>query len=267
MDGGQLAYRRTGRGDPVVLVHGVTSNSFIWLPVIDHLSEGWDVIAVDLMGCGASDRSEEADLSIKAQANHLHQFTEALGLDHFHLVGHDVGGGISQIFAVRHQTSLRSLSLVNTVAFDFWPVQPIIAVRTPFLRQLAMATLDLGMLRLIVRRALHHKERLTPELLAKFQDEVSAPESRQSFLRLTRSLNNSHLLEIADALQELSIPTLVVRGEEDLYLSAEISQRLHQEIPGSSLVNIKAAGHFIQIDQPEMLARVLEQHFSEAAGG
>lgn len=251
----------------MIFVHGVTSNSFIWRPVIGHLTDRWDVIAVDLLGCGSSDSPQEADLSIKAHANRLCQFADALGLDRFHLVGHDVGGGISQIFTVRHGTRLHSLSLVNTVAYDFWPVQPIIAVRTPFLRQLAMATLDLGMLRLIVRRALHHKERLTPELLAKFQAEVSAPESRHGFLRLTRSLDNTHLLEISDALKKITTPTLVVRGEEDVYLSAEISQRLHRDIPGSCLVDIKAAGHFIQIDQPEMLAQTLDQHFSEATGG
>jgi len=267
VEGGRLAYRRSGKGEPVVFVHGITSNSFIWLPVIPLLIDRWDVIAVDLLGCGASDRLEGADLSIRAHAVRLRDFVDSIGLDRFHLVGHDVGGGISQIFAVRNPDRLHSLTLVNTVAYDFWPVQPIIAVRTPFLRQLAMATLDLGMLRLIVRRGLHHKDRLTAELLTKFHREVSAQESRRSFLRFTQCLDNTHLLEISEDLQKLGVPTLIIRGKQDVYLSAEISRRLHREIPGSRLANLDAAGHFIQIDQPQLLADHLKKHLSETSGG
>lgn len=267
VDGGSLAFRRTGSGEPIVFIHGVTSNSFIWLPVIPFLEGQWDTIAIDLLGCGDSDRPEEADLSIKAHASRLLQFIDSIDLDRFHLVGHDVGGGISQIFAVRNPERLKSLTLVNTVAYDFWPVQPMIAIRTPFLRQLAMATLNLGMLRLIIGRAIHHKDRLTPELLAEFHNEVSASTSRRGFLRFTRSLDNTHLLEITDDLRKLTVPTLVIRGNQDVYLSTEISRRLIQDIPGSDLANVEAAGHFIQIDQPEFLADLLKRHMSEADNG
>lgn len=267
VEDGRLAYRRTGQGEPVVLVHGITSSSFIWLPVIPYLEDRWDVIAVDLLGCGASDRPEGADLSIRAHAARLRELVDAIGLDRFHLVGHDVGGGISQIFSVRNPERLLSLALVNTVGYDFWPVQPIIAVRTPFLRQLAMATLDLGMLRLIVRRGLYNKDRLTPELLESFRCEVTARESRRSFLRFTRCLDNEHLLEISDDLSKLSVPTLILRGEQDVYLSAEIGRRLLRDIPESRLVTVGPAGHFIQIDQPKMLADHLIQHLSGVSGG
>ncbi len=267
LDGGSLAYRRTGSGEPVVFVHGVTCNSFIWLPVIPYLENQWDTIAIDLLGCGDSDRPENADLTIKAQATHLQQFVDTIGLDRFHLVGHDVGGGISQIFAVCNPERLKTLTLVNTVAYDFWPVQPVIAIRTPFLRQLAMATLNLGILRLIVGRGIHHKDRLTPELFAKFHSEVSAPKRRRGFLRFTRSLDNKHLLEITDDLRKLNVPTLIVRGKQDVYLSAEISNRLLQDISGSALASVEAAGHFIQIDQPEYLAELIESHMSEAING
>lgn len=267
LDGGSLAYRRTGSGEPVVFVHGVTSNRFIWLPVIPYLENQWDTIAIDLLGCGDSDRPENAELTIKAQATHLLQFVDTIGLDRFHLVGHDVGGGISQIFAVCNPERLKTLTLVNTVAYDFWPVQPVIAVRTPFLRQLAMATLNLGILRLIVGRGIYHKDRLTPELLAKFHNEVSAPKRRRGFLRFTRSLDNKHLLEITDDLRKLNVPTLIVRGNQDVYLSPEISNRLSQDISGSDLASVESAGHFIQIDQPEYLAELIESHMSEAING
>ena len=153
-----------------------------------------------------------------------------------------------------------SLSLVNSVGYDFWPVQPIIAMRTPILRQLAMASLDLGMLRLVIRRAVHRKERITPAVFERIRNEIAVPNSRRAFLNSTRCLNNSDLTVISDDLQKLPMPVLIVRGDRDLYLSPEISNRLHREISSSKLVTVPDGGHFIQLDEPQLLAMTLLGH-------
>jgi pimeloyl-ACP methyl ester carboxylesterase len=184
-----------------------------------------------------------------------------------HLVGHDVGGGVAQIMAVRSPELVRDLTLVNSVGYDYWPVQPIVSMRTPILRQLAMATLDLGILRILIRRGLHRKDRLSPELLENCRLQTSAEGARKAFLRFVRCLDNADLMEIAADLRGLKIPTLVVRGDADVYLSAEISERLHREIPGSRLVRIPTAGHFAQIDEPEQLAEAMTAFFEGRAGG
>jgi pimeloyl-ACP methyl ester carboxylesterase len=192
---------------------------------------------------------------------------EAIGGGPVHLVGHDVGGGVAQIMAVRSPELVRDLTLVNSVGYDYWPVQPIVSMRTPILRQLAMATLDLGILRILIRRGLHRKDRLSPELLENCRLQTSAEGARKAFLRFVRCLDNADLMEIAADLRGLKIPTLVVRGDADVYLSAEISERLHREIPGSRLVRIPTAGHFAQIDEPEQLAEAMTAFFEGRAGG
>ena len=63
-----MAYHRSGRGVPVVLVHGITTNSFIWRDIVPSLSGDFDVTTVDLLGCGESDLGLDADYSIAAQA-------------------------------------------------------------------------------------------------------------------------------------------------------------------------------------------------------
>ena len=79
------------------------------------------------------------------------EFMAKLGYFKFHLVGHDLGGGISQIMAVNKPNSIIDLTLINSVAYDYWPVQPIIAMRTPIIRQIAMASLDFGTFKIIVQ--------------------------------------------------------------------------------------------------------------------
>lgn len=250
----RIAYFRRGEGEVVLLVHGIMTYSFIWKRVVPLLEKQYQVIGVDLLGCGASSKQLDQPYTIKNHALLLKQFMEKLGIEKFHLVGHDVGGGIGQIFSVNYPEMLYDLVLINTVAYDFWPVQPIIAMRTPIIRQMAMATLDMGTLRMGVQRGLYHKEKLTPEFMDCFSEPMKSKQGRKAFLHFAASLDNRHLLEITDALQLLDLPVLIIRGDADPYLSEAISDKLAENLPRSRLVKIPTGSHFIQEDEPELIS-------------
>lgn len=257
----RIAYLQKGHGEVVLLVHGITTYSFIWRKIVPLLEDRYRVISVDLLGCGASSKQLDRSYSIKNHASLLTRFLEKLGIEKCHLVGHDVGGGISQIMAADHPHMFHDLVLINTVAYDFWPVQPIIAMRTPIIRQMAMATLDIGALRMIIRRGLYHKERLTSELMACFWEPMKTKQGRKAFLHFAASLDNRHLLEISDQLHELDLPVLIIRGDADPYLSGAIADKLAENIPGAKLVKIPTASHFMQEDEPELISTEMKQFF------
>jgi pimeloyl-ACP methyl ester carboxylesterase len=257
VEGHELAFHRQGQGSPVLLVHGITTYSFIWRDILPALARDHEVVAIDLLGCGASDKPLDMSYGIAHHVELLEAFTQALGFGPFSLVGHDIGGGIVQRFAVKHPERLTHAAVVNGVGYDFWPVQPIIAMRTPIIRQMAMATLDLGAFKVIIKRGLFHKERVTAELMAYFSKPMETSLGRKAFLHFAESLDNRDLMDISDDLQRTQIPFLIVRGTDDVYLSSEIAQRLHRDIPGSQLVEVSEAGHFIQEDQPARLIEVL----------
>lgn len=267
VDGFRIAWSEKGAGETVLLVHGVTTASFIWDQVASRLSPRFRTVAVDLLGCGGSDRPSGANYSIRHQAHLLAGLVDQIGGAPVHLVGHDVGGGVAQIMTVRSPALVRDLTMINTIGYDYWPVQPIISMRTPFFRQLAMATLDLGILKILIRRALYHQERLSPELLENCRRQTSAEGARKAFLQFVKCLDNGDLMEIVPALRDLKIPVLIVRGDGDVYLSSEISERLHREIPGSRLVKIPTAGHYAQVDEPELLGETLISFFEGRSGG
>ncbi len=252
-----LRYYRYGKGEVVIFLHGITTYSFIWRKVVPYFFDNYDVILVDLLGSGESDKPLEQDFSLKRQAHLIKDFCQELGINRFHLVCHDVGGGIGQIMAVNYPELIYNLVLVNTVAYNFWPVQPIILMRTPVLRQFAMATLDYGMFEIIIRRGLYHKSKLTKELKELFFKPMRTTSGRKGFLRFAKCLDNKNLMEIEDKLRELKIPVCIIRGEADLYLSSSISDRLHSEIPGSKLMKIQTGGHFIQEDEPEKISKII----------
>ena len=263
--GYSLAYNRKGNGEVVLLVHGITTWSFIFENIFHELSKNYDVISLDLLGCGRSDKPANEDLSLKNHAALIKIFVDTIGLNKFHFVGHDLGGGIGQIFTVNNSERVLSLSLINSVAYDFWPVQPIITMRTPIVRQLAMASLEMGMFKLIVKRGLFHKDKLTPELMNQFWSPMKTKEGRKAFLQFAHCLDNKHLLEISDNLVSLRTPVLIIRGDSDVYLSSSIAEKLHHEIRGSKLERISSAGHFLMIDEPNWLIEKLQSFFYESS--
>ena len=129
------------------------------------------------------------------------------------------------------------------------------AMRTPIFRQLAMMSLDMGMLQKLIKRGLYKKENITDEFKSLVWNEMGDKKRRKSFLHLAKCLNNQDLMEITEDLRGINFPVLIIRGEGDLYLNSIISQKLHQDIPKSSLVTIKTGGHFIQEDEPDLIVK------------
>lgn len=264
ISGHNLNYYRTGSGESVLLVHGITTYSFIWRRIVPLLKLKYDVITIDLFGCGDSDKPLSIGYSIKNHKKYLHELIISLGIKKFHFIGHDIGGGIGQRFAVENPELLYDLTLINSVAYDFWPVQPIIAMRTPVIRQLAMAALDVVTLKLIIKRGIYHKDRVTPDLIELFWNPMRTKEGRKAFLHFAKSLNNQDLIEIEDELRKLSIPVMIIRGEADPFLSSEIAKRLQSDIKNSRLEFIPNGGHFIQEDEPEKISELIEDFFLDS---
>lgn len=253
--GNHITYYREGSGETILLIHGITTYSFIWASMFHALKNEYEVIAVDLLGCGGSDKPVDVDYSIKNQALLIREFLQTLNISKVHVVGHDVGGGIAQILTVSFPDLVITSTFINSVAYDFWPVQPIITIRTPIIRQLAMAILDMGMFKLIIQRGLFYKERVTPELMNYFFAPMRDKDGRKAFLHFAACLNNQDLMDISGGLRQIKTPVLIIRGEADVYLGSVISEKLHSEIPGSELAFIPDGGHFIQIDVPNLLVQ------------
>lgn len=257
-----LSYQREGSGEIVLLIHGITTYSFIWRNMVPLLCKNYDVISVDLLGCGESDKPLNVSYSIKNHSELLKEFIDKLGIRKCHLVGHDVGGGICQILAVNYPDLLIDLTLINTIGYDFWPVQPITAMRTPIIRQLVIATLDLGTFNILIKRGVYYKERVTQELMDFFWYQMKTREGRKAFIHFAECLDNQNLMEIESKVRNLKLPVLIIRGEKDRYLSSEISKKLHNDIQNSVLIKIDTGGHFIQEDEPQKLVEVVTHFFN-----
>lgn len=240
----------------MLLIHGITTYSFIWDNLIQGLASSFGLIVPDMLGCGESDKSPD-DLSPEAQARMLVGLMDKLEIESAHVVTHDIGGAVGQIMAVRYPGRVRTLAMLNTVGYDYWPVQPIVTFRVPILRQLAMAAINRSIFKKIVERGVYYKERVTDQLMDEFFHPLESSEGRQGFLKLAGSLSNRQLMDIKEEIHAIPMPVMIVRGDADPYLTSDISERLHANIRGSRLERIETAGHFIQIDEPDWVVGLI----------
>jgi epoxide hydrolase 4 len=110
----QLTIQRSGQGVPVLLLHGFPELARYWSPLMSALADGFDCVAPDQRGCGASPRPEHADdYTVDALLGDVLNLLDRLHWPQCHLVGHDWGGILAWWFAARHPERVRKLVVFN----------------------------------------------------------------------------------------------------------------------------------------------------------
>lgn len=106
-----IAYITEGKGAPVVLLHGWPQSSHVWHKVISTLAAHHRVVLIDLPGLGESQSYDVFDTGFVADT--VADAIEALGISSYHLVGHDIGAWVGTSLAMRHESRLKSLTVVD----------------------------------------------------------------------------------------------------------------------------------------------------------
>ncbi len=261
---GSLAYVEEGEGSAVILIHGIPTSSYLWRGVVPLLARDFKVYAVDLLGYGDSDKPALADLSVAGQAGHLRAFMDAVDWRRGAVVGHDIGGGVAQLLAVRDPGAVSSLVLCDTIAYDSWPVPDIERLKDPAWDQI-METLDLSKgFRKALEQGMVHREAVDDRLVSEYVRPFRDLEGRRAYLRCARALRTEDLLSVMDGVERLDVPTLIVWGEADVFQKLEFGRRLKERMRRADLVVIPGAGHFVPEDRPEEVARVIRDHLLQS---
>lgn len=255
-----IAYTDVGEGEPVILLHGIPTWSFLYHDVISLLQPRCRVVAPDFLGHGYSDRRDRFDRSLVAQTAAILRFMDGLGIERATIVGHDTGGGVGLIMGIEHSERVKRLVLSNAVAYDSWPIADMIALGDPTWRDK-----DPNEITTYVASGLpdgiHHAERLTPEfcegIVAPYRDE----EGKLSLIRNASSLNTNHTMMLVDRHHEIKAPTLLLWGVHDPWQQIGDGERLAREIPDSRLQCVEAS-HWIPQDTPEEYAAAIAAFLS-----
>lgn len=265
VNGIHIRWLEAGAGQPLVLLHGIPTSPGLWRHVVP-LIEGARCLAWEMVGYGASIREgHRRDISVARQADYLASWMQAIGIDKAVLVGHDLGGGVAQIFAVRHPERVRGLVLMNAIAYDSWPVLPV-----KIIRGLGMGVERLPdrlfepALRFFVQQGHDNRARAEESFHEHWQHYAAADSAAAAFVHQVRSLDVRDTLMVADSIAGLNVPARLVWGVADQFQTIGYGYRLAHDL-NARLERIEGARHFVPEDHPERVAKAVNDLLAEVA--
>jgi len=205
----KTSYNVYGEGKPIVLIHGLSGSKEEFSPFIPEFSRHFKIVNYDLPDHGESEMPSRL-FKMSDFARHLRDLVKKLGIDKPNILGYSMGGGVALEYALNHPNSIDKLVLVSTSA-------------------------RLG--------ELFRNEYL--ELATLFRDIWNGVKSNSEIWTLDGLIDWNRTGD----LRKLSIPTLIIHGDNDIIIPVEEAYLLHKSIPGSKLVIFKGVGHDALIEK------------------
>jgi haloalkane dehalogenase len=264
----ELACVDTGRGDPIVFLHGNPTSSYLWRNVISHVAARGRCLAPDLVGMGESGKAPGGSYRFVDHARYLDAWFDALRLDRrVILVAHDWGSALGFHWARRHPERVRGIAymeaLVRPMTWQEWPEparrifqamrspagEEMVLVKNVFVERLLPASVMRG---------------LGPEELTRYRAPYREPgESRRPTLTWPRQIpldgEPAEVVGIAQAyadwLTTSPVPKLFVNGDPGFLLTGALRD-FCRTFPHQQEVTVRGT-HFIQEDAPDEIGRAL----------
>jgi pimeloyl-ACP methyl ester carboxylesterase len=255
--GAELFWQRSGRGEPLLLIQGMSGTHLSWgEPFLSRLEADFDCVVFDNRGIGNSYEVTEpftiADLATDALA-----VMDAVGLDTAHVLGISMGGMTAQQLALTAPQRLRTLTLGCT--YPGGPgsslIDPVDA--GPLLEAMASADLD-RVFRAAYEVNLSPGFRADESTYADFAAMARALPARQQTVQLQIQAIGGH--DTQARLAEIAAPTLVIHGTADKMIPVANSRLIASLIPGAQLEILEDVGHMFWWEQPERCAELIRAH-------
>ncbi len=255
-----------GEGAPVLLLHGLMTDSYSFRYLIPLLASHYRVIVPDLPGAGQSDAPVDFEMSPESIAQMISGLIGALGLDRPYVVGNSLGGYEALWFASLYPDQLRRLVVIHAPGF----------IEAKYLLLDLLADLPLGKFiylslvkkdpKAFTMQNIHYED---PSILSQqevlkysaiFKDEAR---TEVFWHVLGQSLATGPMQRLHKRLPSLKVPTLLLWAKHDALASPAFGPRFQKLIPGSQLVWLDHTSHFTQVEVPEQTAEQILQFDSD----
>jgi pimeloyl-ACP methyl ester carboxylesterase len=270
VNGLSVHYKKYGAGEPVIiLLHGFGASTFSWRDVIQPLSQHGTVIAYDRPAFGLTERpmpgswQDVNPYSAEGNLKLLLGLMDALGVQKAILVGNSAGGRLAVEAALTQPQRVSALVLVDAAIYtgggrSFGILRPL--VFTPqmdrlgpfFARSLAGEQGDE-----FLRTAWHDPGKITPEIMAGYRKPLRVDNWDRALWEFTKMGSGTE--DLGQRLSELSLPVLVIAGDDDRIVPTADSIRLGNEIPGAKLVVLPGCGHVPHEECPAPFLQAVDE--------
>ncbi len=235
-------------GSTVLLLHGISCSVLEWEHNIAALAQHHRVIAIDLLGCGLSDKPVDADYDMQAQARFVFDVMDAMGLASAHILGNSMGGCIAMECAAMQPERVKSLVLSAPAGIGHDTLFNFRLASLPVLGELLTKPSMFG-LGMIWKLAFHDKRFVTREMLVEKLALAQLPNAQTVFLKTLRGfVSLGGFLEaprraFLGRIQTIKCPSLVIWGQQDQFLPVTHVQVLKPLLAHAQYELIDQCGH------------------------
>ena len=249
---GRVAYCELGSGPTVLLLHATLHDRHDFDPILESLARRYRMVAVDWPGHGDSDPVDATmEPGAPLFADVLEDVVDGLGLTRVVLIGNSVGGFAAARLAINRPESVAGLVLVNTGGFV--PLNPLSRM---FCRVLGTPAVFRRAAPLFIRGYMKAKTDSDREIVERAIATAQADEGVRTGTGLWRSFATPEH-DLRSRAEELSVPTLIVWGKNDIAIPLSAGRATHDAIRGSRL-EILDTGHVVFSSDPQGFLAIAE---------
>ncbi|WP_114781271.1 alpha/beta fold hydrolase [Botryobacter ruber] len=255
-----------GEGEAVFCLHGVPTSSFLYRKVLKELAaRGMRGICIDLPGLGFSDRPEDFDYTFHNFARFCAHAAEALGLQRYHLLVHDIGGPIGFALAAENKEKVLSLTILNTwIEVDkFKKPLPMRPFEVPVLGEAELAAMTHPTWHLLFSTlGVKNAGAIPKEEIYAYVDLLKHEDGGKAFLKIMRNFEKSEEFKklCLQAVQQVPYPVQAIWGADDPGLTYERYGKEIKRAANLPKVHQLEAKHLLQEEKAEEIAQlVVEQ--------
>jgi pimeloyl-ACP methyl ester carboxylesterase len=254
-------YWRAGNDGPdVVLIHGLGSSVEDWDNNLEALARHHRVFALDLVGCGLSDKPQPYDYALPQLARFILAFMSAQGIGSAHLVGFSMGARLALECAHLAPTRVRSLIAAAPAAVGRETLFDFRLISVAGIGELLTIPNAFG-IRMLLRKAFADPPKVSEEMVAERLRLASLPGAQAAFLSILRGMvgcSGFHREVTADVqswLPQVTCPTLVIWGLQDRFVPCRHAEILRERLPNGAVKFYDQCGHLPQSEQAEAFNR------------
>ena len=250
-------YERSGQGSPLLLLHGIGSNSASWRQQVQGLSDHYTVLAWDAPGYGQSSDPDPEVMTIRHYADCVRDLLDHQQVDSVYLLGHSWGGVIAQEFYLAFPSYVRALILSDTNRGGGSEPEEI---RQRGLQHRLQMVEELSPEQLARQRAPVLLSSEAPDSVLReaveIMSQVRPPGYRSAAISMSKA-------DHGELLSRIQVPTLLIWGEQDTVTPLSEGRTIQSAIAGAKLEVITGVGHLCYLEQPHEFNQILGKFLKE----
>ncbi len=268
----QLYYKKSGKGFPIIILHGLYGSSDNWHSIAKELSNNYEVYTLDQRNHGKSPHSDTH--TYIAMQDDLFEFFITTKIEQAVIIGHSMGGKTAMLFALKHPEKVKSLVIVDIAPVSYLSLD---MPQKQVLEHLNImqAFLSVDLLKVSSRNEVEQEfesyipsknirqfllKNLKRDSIGKFYWELNI-EAINKYL--PEIMNGNDFDKILPNKEIMNFAVLFIRGEKSEYIKDENIARIKELFPKAELVTIFDAGHWVHAEHPQLFLKTIRYFLNQ----